>query len=154
MTRVLSNHPKSRQGLGGALAVSVVAKKAPHSSAAAELAQRRDAATPCRCNLAPAPGRAGFEGLERVPSMFVLMGNFQSYAASSASTDYAQIRDNFGALAALLAFFPRIVVRPAAASSTRVSPSQQGQLCVGDKVTGPTERTHRRHRACCWRVAC
>ena len=56
----------------------------------------------------------GFEGLERVPSMFVLMGNFQSFACSSASTDYAAIRDNFGALAALLASFPRIAVSGAA----------------------------------------
>ena len=43
--------------------------------------------------------------------MFVLMGNFQSFACSSASTDYAAIKANFGALAALLASFPRIVVR-------------------------------------------
>ncbi|EIE23695.1 DNA polymerase epsilon, subunit B [Coccomyxa subellipsoidea C-169] len=50
----------------------------------------------------------GFEGLERVPSMFVLLGNFQSFSCNAASTDYAALKDNFGALAGTLASFPRI----------------------------------------------
>ena len=75
-------------------------------------------ATPAQClTRRPCNPCAGFEGLERVPSMFVLMGNFQSFACSSASTDYAAIKANFGALAALLASFPRIVVRGTASST-------------------------------------
>ncbi len=31
----------------------------------------------------------GFESLERVPSMFVLMGSFQSFSCNAATTDYA-----------------------------------------------------------------
>jgi hypothetical protein len=50
--------------------------------------------------------------MERVPSMFVLLGSFQSYACNSASTDYAAVKDNFRALADLLAGFSRIKVPP------------------------------------------
>ncbi|KAK9905544.1 hypothetical protein WJX75_001819 [Coccomyxa subellipsoidea] len=51
---------------------------------------------------------AGFEGLERVPSMFVLLGNFQSFSCNAASTDYPALKDNFAALAEVIASFPRI----------------------------------------------
>jgi hypothetical protein len=54
---------------------------------------------------------AGFEGLERIPSMFVLLGSFQSYACASASTDYGAVKDNFAALADALEGFSRIKVR-------------------------------------------
>ena len=53
---------------------------------------------------------AGFEGLERVPSMFVLLGNFQSFSCNAASTDYPALKDNFAALAEVIASFPRIRV--------------------------------------------
>ncbi len=43
--------------------------------------------------------------------MFVLLGNFQSFSCNAASTDYAALKDNFGALAETLASFPRIRVR-------------------------------------------
>ncbi|BDA47706.1 DNA polymerase epsilon subunit 2 [Coccomyxa sp. Obi] len=51
---------------------------------------------------------AGFEGLERVPSMFVLLGNFQSFSCNAASTNYSAVKDNFAALAELISSFPRI----------------------------------------------
>ena len=54
---------------------------------------------------------AGFEGLERVPSMFVLMGSFQSFSCNAATTDYAAIKANFTALAQLISEFTRITVR-------------------------------------------
>lgn len=66
--------------------------------------------------------RTGFEGVERVPSMFVLLGNFQSFACASASTDYAAVAENFGALAQLLASFPRIMVRMHAPTCTEALP--------------------------------
>ena len=53
---------------------------------------------------------AGFEGLERVPSMFVLLGNFQSFSCNAASTDYSAVKDNFAALAEVISSFPRIKV--------------------------------------------
>ena len=80
---------------------------------------------------------AGFEGVERVPSMFVLLGNFQSYACSSASTDYAAVGDNFSALASLLAAFPRIMARacpalvlPCGAASHHESCGRHCRLCT------------------------
>lgn len=48
--------------------------------------------------------------MERVPSMFVLLGSFQSFSCNATSTDYTSIKDNFAALAELLAGFPRIKV--------------------------------------------
>ena len=43
--------------------------------------------------------------------MFVLMGNFQSYPATSATTDYDAVRQNFSALASVLQRHRRLVVR-------------------------------------------
>ena len=53
----------------------------------------------------------GFESLERVPSMFVLMGSFQSFSCNAATTDYAGVKANFTALAQLINDFTRISVR-------------------------------------------
>ncbi|KAK9814165.1 hypothetical protein WJX72_001491 [[Myrmecia] bisecta] len=50
----------------------------------------------------------GYEMMENVPSLFVLMGNFQSYSCASASTDYTAIRENFSSLAAALSQHRRI----------------------------------------------
>ena len=52
----------------------------------------------------------GFESLETVPAVFVFMGNFQSFSATSASTDYDAIKQNFSALAAVLQRHRRLVV--------------------------------------------
>ena len=67
----------------------------------------------CRANTNPlkvALHVAGFEGLERVPSMFVLMGSFQSFSCQAATTDYAAVKANFTALAQLISSFTRIAV--------------------------------------------
>jgi len=53
---------------------------------------------------------AGFESLDRVPSMFVLMGSFQSFSCNAATTDYAGVKANFTALAQLINDFTRISV--------------------------------------------
>ena len=53
---------------------------------------------------------AGFESLDRVPSMFVLMGSFQSFSCNAATTDYAGVKANFTALAQLINDFTRIAV--------------------------------------------
>lgn len=58
------------------------------------------------------PIPTGFESLETVPAVFVFMGNFQSFSATSASTDYDAIKQNFSALAAVLQRHRRLVVRP------------------------------------------
>jgi hypothetical protein len=42
--------------------------------------------------------------------MFVLLGNFQSFSCNAASTDYPALKDNFAALAEVIASFPRIRV--------------------------------------------
>lgn len=57
---------------------------------------------------------AGYEGLEEVPQLFLLMGNFTSPAHPAAS-NAVTIRENFNALAAALRAFPRIRVRSIAA---------------------------------------
>jgi hypothetical protein len=54
---------------------------------------------------------AGFEELDTVPRMFVLMGNFQSYPATLATTDYDAVRQNFSALASVLQRHRRLVVQ-------------------------------------------
>ena len=60
--------------------------------------------------------------MDTVPRMFVLMGNFQSYSATSATTDYDAVRQNFSALAGVLQRHKRLVVRaPAGASAARNS---------------------------------
>ena len=43
-----------------------------------------------------------------MPSMFVLMGNFRSRAASTSGGDLAALRDDFAALANLIDGYPRI----------------------------------------------
>lgn len=58
----------------------------------------------------------GYSGLEHPPSVFVLMGNFQSYDANSANVHYGRIKDNFAALGRLINQFPAIRVRFAACS--------------------------------------
>ena len=69
---------------------------------------------------------AGFEGLERVPSMFVLMGSFQSFSCNAATTDYAAVKANFTALAQLISEFTRITVHahqmPPTTHVTQVKP--------------------------------
>eukprot|EP00884_Botryococcus_braunii_P020984 jgi/Botrbrau1/756/Bobra.0181s0015.1 len=51
---------------------------------------------------------SGFEDMDAVPSMFVLMGDFQSYSCNTVSTDHNSIRDNFRRLAHLIAQFHRL----------------------------------------------
>ena len=76
----------------------------------------------CAMSVAPLGGNdggrrrgAGYEGLEEVPQLFVLMGNFCSAAASAGGADAVAARENFNALAATLRAFPRIRVSPAVA---------------------------------------
>jgi len=52
----------------------------------------------------------GFDGLETVPSAFVLMGNFQSQPATTASTDYTVIREQFKSLAIVISRYQRLQV--------------------------------------------
>ncbi|KAL3143406.1 hypothetical protein ABBQ38_002229 [Trebouxia sp. C0009 RCD-2024] len=51
---------------------------------------------------------SGFNGLETVPSAFVLMGNFQSQPAPTASTDYSAIRENFKTLGSIISQYQRL----------------------------------------------
>ena len=50
----------------------------------------------------------GYESMEVVPSLFVLMGNFCSYPCNLASHDFAELRGQFAQLGALIASHPRI----------------------------------------------
>ena len=52
----------------------------------------------------------GFDGLDTVPSAFVLMGNFQSQPATTASTDYSAIREQFKTLASIISQYQRLQV--------------------------------------------
>ena len=52
----------------------------------------------------------GFDGLDTVPSAFVLMGNFQSQPATTASTDYTLIREQFKSLANIISQYQRLQV--------------------------------------------
>lgn len=58
---------------------------------------------------------AGYEGLEQVPQLCVLMGNFTS-AATPPAASAVTVRENFNALAAALRAFPRIRVSPSTES--------------------------------------
>lgn len=51
---------------------------------------------------------AGFDGLDTVPSTFVLMGNFQSQPATTGNTDYSTIKENFKALARIISQYQRL----------------------------------------------
>ena len=53
---------------------------------------------------------AGFNELDTIPSAFVLMGNFQSQPASTASTDYTVIREQFKSLANVISQYPQLQV--------------------------------------------
>lgn len=53
---------------------------------------------------------AGFEGLDTVPSTFVLMGNFSSQPTTTASTDYSAIKEQFKSLANIIVQYPRLQV--------------------------------------------
>ncbi|KAL3133858.1 hypothetical protein ABBQ32_008325 [Trebouxia sp. C0010 RCD-2024] len=50
----------------------------------------------------------GFNGLDTVPSAFVLMGNFQSQPAPTASTDYSALRENFKTLGSIISQYQRL----------------------------------------------
>lgn len=50
----------------------------------------------------------GYESMEVVPSLFILMGNFCSYPCNLASHDFNELREQFGHLGALIANHPRI----------------------------------------------
>ncbi len=52
----------------------------------------------------------GFDGLDTVPSAFVLMGNFQSQPATTASTDYIVVREQFKSLAIVISRYQRLQV--------------------------------------------
>lgn len=66
--------------------------------------------------------------MESVPGVFVLMGNFQSYSATSASTDYGAIKQNFSALAAALQRHRRLTVRPRPQGEWKISAKGGGAL--------------------------
>ena len=53
---------------------------------------------------------AGFESLEQLPSLFVLMGNFHSFSCTAASTDYAAVKANFASFGMMLSQHERIMV--------------------------------------------
>ena len=50
----------------------------------------------------------GYAALEAPPSVFVLMGNFQSYDATAPTARFAALRDAFAALGRLIASFPAL----------------------------------------------
>ena len=50
----------------------------------------------------------GYESMEVVPSVFILMGNFTSYACNLAAPDFTELRAQFEKLGALIADHPRI----------------------------------------------
>ena len=52
----------------------------------------------------------GFNGMDTVPSAFVLMGNFQSQPATTASTDYSVIREQFKSLATVISQYQHLQV--------------------------------------------
>lgn len=51
---------------------------------------------------------SGFAALDPPPSAFVLMGDFQSYDANAADTNFARIRDNFATLGRIIAGYPAL----------------------------------------------
>eukprot|EP00887_Chlorella_sp_A99_P007226 scaffold2.g7226.t1 len=51
---------------------------------------------------------AGFSQLEQPPSLFVLLGSFQSYDANTDAAHYGRLREQFGALGRLIASFPAL----------------------------------------------
>ena len=66
----------------------------------------------------------GFDKLDTVPSSFVLMGNFQSQPATTASTDYAAIRDQFKSLAGIISQYHRLQVPSGLALASHWHPLQ------------------------------
>lgn len=60
----------------------------------------------CRLPLPP-----GFSQLEQPPSLFVLMGNFQSYDANAGAAHHARLREHFAALGRLINQHPAVRVR-------------------------------------------
>ena len=54
---------------------------------------------------------AGFDGLDTVPSVFVLMGNFQSTSCGAPSTNYVAVKEHFAALAAMICEHKNLMVR-------------------------------------------
>ncbi len=53
---------------------------------------------------------AGFESVEEVPPVFVLLGDFQSFSCARANPDYRTIRENFKALGLVLSRHTRLKV--------------------------------------------
>jgi DNA polymerase epsilon subunit 2 len=51
---------------------------------------------------------SGFAVLDPPPSAFVLMGDFQSYDANAADTNFARIRDNFATLGRIISGYPSL----------------------------------------------
>lgn len=61
---------------------------------------------------------AVYEEQEELPSIFVLMGNFHSFPCTTATTNYAALRDDFSALGTVLSKHTRIMVRVLSVSVT------------------------------------
>lgn len=53
---------------------------------------------------------SGFSQLEQPPSLFALMGPFQSYNAAAASSSYPRLREHFAALGRVINQYPSIRV--------------------------------------------
>lgn len=51
----------------------------------------------------------GYSSIGMVPSAFVMMGNFQSYNATSSATNYPRQKENFTNLGRLIARYPELV---------------------------------------------
>lgn len=56
------------------------------------------------------PLGAGFSQLEQPPSLFVLMGPFQSYDAAAAAGRYPRMREHFAALGRVINQYPALRV--------------------------------------------
>ncbi|KAI3430534.1 hypothetical protein D9Q98_005127 [Chlorella vulgaris] len=74
----------------------------------------------------------GFSQLEQPPSLFVLLGSFQSYDATAANTHYARLREHFAALGRLINQYPAI-----RASSRFVLVPGPGDLGPGSSLPRP-----------------
>lgn len=73
------------------------------------------------CWAVPPPVGAGFSQLEQPPSLFVLMGPFQSYDATAAAGRYPRLREHFAALGRVINQYPalRVGLRQAEALGAR-----------------------------------
>ena len=109
---------------------------------------------------------AGFNELDTIPSAFVLMGNFQSQPASTASTNYTVIREQFKSLANVISQYQRLQVSKTLrilTGQTAYTPQRQHHACItnASRCCAAVHSVHsmspamlRTHQACLSARAC